>query len=440
MAAPQDAARHDRGRWFARPLRIVITGLLVVPVWSQSAAAAPATFDLAAAAEERATYGLADEADLVRQIVTSGRDVGSAKWGIVLTADEETALDLPRRMEFANAVSEELVPHASGLRTFGGAYIDQTTGGQLVIRLTRRDVVAEAELEALLPAGGLGLRFERVELSYAELRSAADRTQDAWASVMGDRLLAGFAPDIRLNALRLDVPPAEMEAASTVLSELTVLVGAPIVLRSASIGVGDACSWASCFSPMLAGIKVYRGGYPSYQTRCTMGFHINVGSDEQWTTSGHCTNVGSNAWYMQGYGKIGDETATIYWGGGYDITRSQMSDLQDSDGIYATSHNVSGSRVPLTGETVCAALGGTSEVIDCGTIADDWKSYYMFECGCFVNGGDHNGISTQTGDSGSPVYVPGQGFEIAIGVHSDSNGHFARIQDALVHWNASIRS
>ena len=60
---------------------------------------------------------------------------------------------------------------------------------------------------------------------------------------------------------------------------------------------------------------------------------------------------------MYGYGKIGDEISTIYLGGGYDITRIQMSDTQDSDGIYATSHNITGSRVPITGETVCTALG-----------------------------------------------------------------------------------
>lgn len=343
-------------------------------------------------------------------------------------------------MQFANAVSEKLLPQASALVTFGGAYIDQTRGGELVIRLTRRDAEVEGRLHALLPDGRIGLRFEVVETSYAQLRSAADLAQHAWSAIMGDRLLPGFAPDVRLNALRLDVLPDDMAGAAAVVSDLSEAVGTPVVLRLAEIGAGDACSWASCYSPMLAGIKVYRGGYPSSQARCTMGFHINIGSDEQWTTSGHCTNTGSNAWYMQGYGKIGDETSTIYWGGGYDITRIQMSDVQDSDGIYATSGNITGSRVPITGETVCAALGGTSEVIDCGTITDDWKSYFMFECWCTVNGGDHSGINTQPGDSGSPIYVPGQGYEIAIGVHSDSNGHFARIQDALIHWNASIRS
>lgn len=430
---------HGRGG-FPRVLAIVATMLLVLPVEPHPAAAADRPVDLVAAVAERATYGLAAEADLVADIVNSGRDIGTGKWGIVLTADEEAALNLPRRMAFANAVSEELLPHAGELATFGGAYIDQERHGELVIGLTQRDGEVEASLRALLPDDAIGLRFERVERSYAELRAAADVAEAAWRTIMGERLLPGYAPDVRLNTLRFDVRPVDMEAASAALADLEAAAGVPIVLRPAEIGGGDACSWASCFSPMLAGIKVYRGGYPSYQVRCTMGFHINVGSDEQWTTSGHCTNAGSNAWYMQGYGKIGDETATIYWGGGYDITRIQMSDAQDSDGIYATSHNVSGSRMPINGETVCAALGGTSETIDCGTISDDWKSYFMFECWCNVNGGDTSGISTQGGDSGSPIYVPGQGFEIAIGVHSDANGHFARIQDALVHWNATIRS
>jgi hypothetical protein len=31
------------------------------------------------------------------------------------------------------------------------------------------------------------------------------------------------------------------------------------------------------------------------------------------------------------------------------------------------------------------------------------KSYFMLECGCFVNGGDTSNITTQPGDSGGPV-------------------------------------
>ena len=87
----------------------------------------------------------------MEEVVRSGSDVGTSEWGIVLTAAEEAALDLPGRMQFANQLSEELLPYADSLPTYGGSYIEPSRGGGIVIQLTNDDPTVVARVHKLAP-------------------------------------------------------------------------------------------------------------------------------------------------------------------------------------------------------------------------------------------------------------------------------------------------
>lgn len=174
-----------------------------------------------------------------------------------------------------------------------------------------------------------------------------------------------------------------------------------------------------------------------------MGFHIRVGSDEQFLTAGHCGYSGSNSWYHTGYGLVGSEIATLYSSGGKDVMRVGLPDAQASNLIYGTSHTgtLGSGALPVVNETVCASEGNNN-AIDCGTVSDDWTSWTSTTANYVVYGGDTDGIYPIGGDSGSPLFTRRTvGDDIVIqpkGIVDTSAGMFARVVDALSAWNAAI--
>jgi hypothetical protein len=63
-------------------------------------------------------------------------------------------------------------------------------------------------------------------------------------------------------------------------------------------------------------------------------------------------------------------------------------------------------------------------------------------CGCTQHGGLQTGIGIVLGDSGSPIWE-GDSQDTtkkAVGSVSTVGGYFARVQDALNHWDATIRT
>lgn len=171
-----------------------------------------------------------------------------------------------------------------------------------------------------------------------------------------------------------------------------------------------------------------------------MGFHVRMGTDEQFTTAGHCGAGGSNNWFHGGYGFIGAEVATQYYALGRDAMRVQMNaDSEASDNVYWDIGNITSMKDPEVGEILCASLGN-SDRRDCGWVVTAFQSYGSPYCGpCTIYGGDTDGIVVVAGDSGSPMYSPGlpdQGF--AVGLMSTSSGLFARVKDVLSIWGATL--
>lgn len=156
-----------------RPLAVFFAAALVSAVPSLAPPSVIAVDDLRLldAMNERAAFGLDDDRQTVALLLNSERDVGTAEWGIPMTAEEELTLDLPGRMAYAEEAQREMLPFAMSTPTFGGAYFDQQNGGRLVILLTQMG--GEGPGRDLLPSGTLP--GDRISRRDAHVRSPRDR-------------------------------------------------------------------------------------------------------------------------------------------------------------------------------------------------------------------------------------------------------------------------
>ena len=113
--------------------------------------AAPSAAAVANAQAERAALGLPSDAVTVTALLGSTRDVGTPAWGISMSAEEEAAVDLPGRGEFAQDVEANAIPYAQSLPSFGGVYFDAASNGELVVILKGPDDVGQAGIAARMP-------------------------------------------------------------------------------------------------------------------------------------------------------------------------------------------------------------------------------------------------------------------------------------------------
>ena len=159
---------------------------------------------------------------------------------------------------------------------------------------------------------------------------------------------------------------------------------------------------------------------------------------EQLVTSGHCGYEGSNNWYHQGFGFIGSETNTQYYGGGIDIMSVQMPDSQDSSLVYGRTQQITAVWLPYDGEGVCSARGVSATSWTCGVVQDWSTSWTGDRCNCTLYGADST-LSFIVGDSGSPI-VDSVSQNRAVGIAATAQGHFAILTDALLTWGYSLRT
>lgn len=210
----------------------------------------------------------------------------------------------------------------------------------------------------------------------------------------------------------------------------------------------------NCFDPYKPGIRINEGAVNG-SPPCTLAFFVYQGTDKQVLTAGHCGHYG-NTWYHPGTGgntnptgQVGSVQATQYHAGGRDILRMSVLDVEASENIYGFSNpnNQMTTRDPILMEAVCASMA-ISNINDCGAVSDTSLSWTSETENIVVNGADMSGIAPITGDSGSPVYarfsipakpgVPAHTLFVALGVLDHENGYFARVQDSLGTWGATI--
>lgn len=363
------------------------------------------------AVAERANWGLAADRDTVTSLLASGRDTGSARLGIPMSAEEEQQLDLPGRMAFAAAVKRSVVPFVESLRTSGGVYIDQHNDGSLVVLLTERNKQVEDEIARRMPADRRGFRVLQVAYTEQRLRQALTRAWEAWALSAPGQTLLGAGLDIVQNRLVFEVEPSAVDQAEAAVSELAALLEVPVGVmgrpKEDSLDA-DCTSRDHCHGPTKAGVKIYKGAIDSV-AECTMAFHVvcNDG-DVEFVTAGHCGYGGSNNWYIKDGTAdglfLGAEQKTLYTNGGQDIMRVNLPVDEKSHKVYGESRVYGGSGAcPLVGQAACASRG-TTDVIDCGTVRTTWTSWVSSTANITVWGGDMNDVSSNPGDSGSPIF------------------------------------
>ncbi|MBA2717852.1 MAG: hypothetical protein H0U52_01225 [Chloroflexi bacterium] len=403
---------------------------------------------------EREVYGLPTD-DATVQALFAGADVGTEKWGVPMTADEEALIDLGGRMEFADTADRDVLPALRRLSSFGGAWIDQQNGGRLVVQLTRPEDAAVAQARSRLPAGPRGLVVEFVDHSETELQAALETAGKAWDGLTSVRPL-GIATDVRNNRLSLEVLAVDGIRARAAAASIERRVGVAIdVVSTATSRASDvACTDREhCSDPYKAGILIREGG-TSGEPPCTLAFPIVVAGDVQAVTAGHCGHYGS-AWFHKGEGQLGSVQSNQWKAEGRDMLRLSMFDSQASEKVYGFTtpsswgpeqyNAING--YPIANETLCASLGRSSRN-DCGVVTSTSKRYWSDTVGFFVFGAQMNGLTPQPidGDSGSPIHRSYQYTgpatphwrHTAVGVLATEFGEFAKINDSLAAWNATI--
>lgn len=389
--------------------------------------------ELRSAVESRAALGLNAEPAYVETLQGSADDVGTARFGIPLTTDELTEVEA--RFIFAAATREKVLPFVEKLPVFAGAYFDHQAGGELVILLTATDQEVLEEIQALAPEGRV-TRVKIVQYTQAQLRAAVSKAWEVWKAA-GAPEAYSIAVDTPANALRIDVAPENLEVAQKFIEDVSAGIAVPVFVSIGDRPVEEACTnRENCHTPMQAGIVIRKGSTSG--TTCTMAFHIQVGTDEQFVTAGHCGYSGSNSWYHQSFGFVGSEMNTQYYDGGRDIMAVQISDSQDSSKVYNRTTEISAAWVPYVGEGVCTSRGIGTPIWVCGVIQDDYTSWSGVPCNCTVYGADDSMSWGTGGDSGSPI-VDSISQNVAIGVHDTSGGKFAIVADALVAWGYWLR-
>lgn len=403
-----------------------------------------------AAVEERAAYGFDASKTTIQGLLGSTADVGSSQLGIVLTAEELVAVQ--DHLAIQSSVKAQTIEAIRALPGFGGAWYDHANGGELVVGVTHDlNRSQESILEVQPDFLGLG-RLELVKHTRSDLIEAAGRASGAFSAVVPTGTLVSVSVDSSTNSVLLRVLPEDLSSALLAAPAIEGFLGVPPTISVGEVSQASACtSRSACTSPMKAGIQIRRGSKTG--ALCTMGFHVKSGSDDQYITSGHCDEGSADYFYHAGYtgndcggsgtaGCIGNRLATLLASYGKDIARFQMSNVQDSNAIYANAIAVSGWAWPVQNEGACSSLGNTGQW-DCGTISDDYQLYDLQgSSGTWyysLVGADHNGIAGIPGDSGSPI-VRQANTGTALGIASTTGGAFALFGDAVGAWGIVPRT
>ena len=360
-----------------------------------------------------------------------------AKYGFPLSPEEQT--DVDARFRFAALAHEDIGPFVQSLPTFGGMYFDHEKGGQLVVLLTQQpDQALLEDMRDRLPTDNLGLEIATTDTSWAEKEAAAQELATSlWPELLGNVAFTSISASDRDGSVRVEVgTESDLEAVNRLLGELSKSLGVTVEAQVGEMHEAAACTDREhCTSPMMGGIVIRKGSTSG--ASCTMGFHVQVGSDEQFITAGHCGYTGSNYWYHKGYGQVGVEIATQFTANGRDVMRVGISDVQDSSILYASSTPVTAMYDPYNGEGICASRGVSSSSWGCGAVTSTSIWYTPTAGGPTVHGADSS-VSIIGGDSGSPM-VDSYDNYIALGIATTTGGGFTRVEDALSAWGITLR-
>src|SRR5699024_5359405 len=158
-------------------------------------------------------------------------------------------------------------------------------GGAVHLLFTDRDAQREHELLARIENASRPIEFDLAEFPYAALR---DALEPAWVAMEARGLTAyQIGLDVRSYAVNIAVDGTDFAKAQRELAGISAAIGVAVDLRAGLPAIPQACTDREhCTSPMKAGNVTRRGSTTG--GRCTMGFHVRIGTDEQFITAGHC--------------------------------------------------------------------------------------------------------------------------------------------------------
>jgi len=346
------------------------------------------------------------------------------------------------------AAHEELIPFVRTLPNFGGVWVDQVAGGDLVVGLTNPDAATIATIEAKRPKDSRSVQIVATRHTAAELEAAVRAVSRSLRTQHPGVTLVGVARDLVGNRVRAEIAPGSVDDLDALAAQLTALANVEVVVAQVVPGHDVVCtSRDNCYNPMKAGNRV-RDGSVSGANWCTQGFLVtaNGTTNEYFLTAGHCAVYGaSNTWYHKGFGYLGPEVATAYGWDGYDVMTVGWPDAQNSRLIYGVSGTqiITDARDPITNEGACFSGAGTNAVV-CGTVTVDFRNWISETCDCEVWGGDTN-LAPIPGDSGAPLYHRfwvggGQNYwkNTPIGIIDHEYGYFAWVTAAEWVLNVTI--
>lgn len=156
--------------------------------------------DIADAIARREDFGLRADVDHV-EAVHAAPDSVRHEIGMLVTPEEAAELD--RRFAAQDGFGVLAAYGAEHPDTFGGMYIDQAAGGDVVLLFTR-DVEQHARAAAALAPAGVAVRVRRVDFTEAELTELIDSLD--FGSMQAPELeMVGTWVDVIRNVVTLEV-------------------------------------------------------------------------------------------------------------------------------------------------------------------------------------------------------------------------------------------
>lgn len=424
-------------------LAIVVAGSL-----SSSALAAPGPTSAPATAVEagqitlRQQFGL--QADLVHvRVVDHAAASNSTELGIPLTAVESA--DIAGRTglgDIAVAITNAEVNDSA----FGGVWIDQSTGGTLVVNVVPaagRLVLRPAAIKAMSAAARHRLTIAAYSLKDLDALSGQISKEVVVNNPSyGDVVSVGTDP--RVNRVRLVLRDLNKPLQSVVLRATandprvqvkhvanSFVPGGPTPTASVPSATPQAISRNAYSGPLYGGSWISNGG-PVAGGNCTAGFSHIYNSLGQWysVTAGHCGNgtyyQGRNrqgtvlgGGHANGFATSGTSNCDCVAVGPISGSRPTKDVLVDGNALFGYT-NTGGSAQFQAGQRACLSgaqsADTNNEHIICGTIVQG--STTLTETNGFhLTDAATVSFEPQQGDSGGP-YGNGGSF---LGIHSAYN-------------------
>ena len=411
----------------------------------------------------RRDFGLEANSSAAEDALSFPSSRRAIEYGVPLTQPEQD--DLEARHKVEDSISElKIVVDAMADRT-GGLYIDQSSGGQLVVlaagALSDED---RSRLAAAAPVGGR-LRIDNAAISSSRMAAAINRLSEAlgrWTSqgAFPDDSLSlmwskfadvglkptGLGPIPATNELEVNLrgfTDADAKAAYEIwdryASDLVPITALKFAHAEATAGTGDT---------RLDSPGRVKGGLETVGVNfCTSNIGIiNSAGTRYLLSAGHCAGPPGTVGTAVAHASypLGSFSNNLFAG----TTNSDAGLVLLAPGALASptvltafagqtprATTLTGVHNPVAGAQACMD-GRTSGPTVCGTIFDTNRTFISHE-GPTITNQSRTSFTYVGGDSGGPIGFSGVAFGIVGRNDGAGRGIFTPISNALAAWGVS---